>query len=368
MISRSLVLLASLSLAACGDDGSDPTAGATTSGGSTSSGPTSDATTSGTTGEDASTGTPTTSTTVDPSSTSTSTSGDSTGGTTGSGSTTGQDVDCDAIPAGPFAPEVVFEGYQGSEDLAFDGAGNLALKQQGQVLLVTSDQQETALAAGFPQVYGTRFAVSGDLLVALPQSGALQAIAPDGTVTDVATGLQSPNGVFVAADGGVWLTEFGGSRVVRFDAQWAKQVVYEGSEAASANGVVLDPARGLLFFTNYGAGRLLQIGVDPDGQPLGDPVEVATIAGAKLDGLALDACGHAYAVDQGNSRLYRVRLDAGGAATGEPEQLAEFAENVANVQFGAGPGFDPESLYAAGNPGVVYRVVVGVPGAPIGLP
>jgi hypothetical protein len=70
-------------------------------------------------------------------------------------------------------------------------------------------------------------------------------------------------------------------------------------------------------------------------------------------------------VDQGNSRLYRFTLDAAGALVGEPELLANFPQNVANAQFGSGTGFNPNSLYAAGNPGVVYEVPVGVPGAPV---
>lgn len=388
MLRRTLFLLTSaIFIPACpGGGGDDTTAGGTSTSGAASSGTTGDATTTDAT----STSTPTSSTTGSP--TTDGTTGDATtGGSTGPICDPGglncvcdmgaceqglvcddgvcvAGLDCGAIPAGPFDVEPVFGGYAKSEDLAFDGAGNLALKRDGEVVLVTADQQEALLADGLPQVYGTRFATNGDLLLALPQQGVLQAIAPDGTATDVAAGLQSPNGVYVDPTGGVWLTEFGGSRVVRFDAQWNKATVYEGPLAASANGVVLDPARGLLFFTNYGAGRLLKIAVDAQGVPDGEPVEVAAVAGAKLDGLALDACGHVYAVDQGNGHLFRVRLDAQGAAAGDPEQLAVFPKNVANAQFGAGPGFDPESLYAAGNPGDVYRVAVGVPGAPIGLP
>lgn len=302
------------------------------------------------------------------------TSGVATGGgstttdaTTG-GATTGAGIECAEVPNGPFAPELVWSGYDGSEDLAFDGAGKLALKRQGEVVLVTADQQETTLAGDLPQVYGTRYAATGDLLLALPQQGTLQAISPGGVITEVAAGLQGPNGVYVDPSGGVWLTEFGGSRVVRFAADFTKTTVFEGPEASTANGVVLDPQRGLLFFTNYGAGRLLSVAVDDQGAPMGPPAEVAVVMGAVLDGLTLDACGNVYAVDQGGSQLVRVLLDAGGAAIAAPEVVATFPSNVANAQFGQGPGFEPESLYLAGNPGDVYRVAVGVPGAPIGLP
>jgi hypothetical protein len=54
---------------------------------------------------------------------------------------------------------------------------------------------------------------------------------------------------------------------------------------------------------------------------------------------------------------------ASGAATGEPELLASAPQNVANAQFGRGPGFDPLTIYLSGNPGRVFAVPVGVPGA-----
>ncbi len=355
-------LLLTLTLAACGDSGGATT---DTSGGSTG------ATTSAASTTGGSTGATTTVTTDTPTSSSGATDGGSTGGGTTGGATTsattGPGVDCDALPALPDAPELVWSGYDGSEDLAFDGAGRVALKRGGQVVLVGPDQSESVLAEGFPQIYGTRYLIDGALLVALPQSGVLQTISPGGDIVDVASGLSSPNGVYVDPDGRVWVTEFGASRVVRFAADWTSTTIYAGPMAGSANGVVFDPTRGLLFFTNYGAGRLLRLAIDAQGQPVGEPAQVTSIDGAKLDGLALDVCGNIYAVDQGGSALYRVRLDGAGELV-STDPPVKFPTNVANPQFGRGPGFAEDSLYLAGNPGDLYRVVVGIPGAPIGLP
>ena len=97
-------------------------------------------------------------------------------------------------------------------------------------------------------------------------------------------------------------------------------------------------------------------------------MEVITIQNAKLDGLVMDACGNLYVVDQGASDIYRVKLDAAGAAMGNAELMASFPKNVANAQFGSGDGFDPMTLYVAGNPGTVYSIAVGVPGAPVPTP
>jgi hypothetical protein len=81
--------------------------------------------------------------------------------------------------------------------------------------------------------------------------------------------------------------------------------------------------------------------------------------------MVMDACGNLYVVDQGGSRLYRIELDASGAAVSDAQLLATFPQNVANAQFGSGDGFDETALYASGVPGVVYKVVVGVPGAKV---
>jgi sugar lactone lactonase YvrE len=175
-------------------------------------------------------------------------------------------------------------------------------------------------------------------------------------------GLQSPNGIYPDLAGAVWITEFGGSRVLRVGADLTMTTIVTGAEASSANWVVYDPQRALLFYTKYQAGQIQRVVIDGQGEP-GAPELVAAVAGAALDGLTLDACGNIYAIDQKNSRLYRARLDGAWAAIGEPALLAEFPSNVANAQFGVGEGFDPHTLYVAGNPGDVYTLVVEFPGA-----
>ena len=65
------------------------------------------------------------------------------------------------------------------------------------------------------------------------------------------------------------------------------------------------------------------------------------------------------------SKLYRLKLDSNGEAVGASEEIAAFTANVANAQFGSGPGFNSTSLYAAGFPGEVWEIDVGVAGAPV---
>jgi sugar lactone lactonase YvrE len=229
-------------------------------------------------------------------------------------------------------------------------------------VIVRADQSETVLAQGLAQAYGTRYLADGRLLVALPQAGEVVTYDAQGQPGAFLGGLKSPNGIYPDLAGDVWISEFGGSRVLRVGPDLSVTTIVSGAEASSVNGVVHDPQRQLLFYSNYQAGRIQRVAIDEQGEP-GAPVAVAAVAGAALDGLTLDACGNLYAVDQKNSRLYRVRLDGAGAAVGEPTLLTEFPSNVANAQFGAGAGFDAHTLYVAGNPGDVYAVALEFPGA-----
>jgi sugar lactone lactonase YvrE len=266
---------------------------------------------------------------------------------------------------GPLTPELVTDLFDGSEDLAFDGKGNIAAKQGNQVVLIDAQGMVTDLANVAGQAYGLRYHSDGDLLAALPGQGKIVSISATGEVADWVSGLGTPNGIYPDFDGNVWVTEFGGDKVTRVASDKQKTTVAQGPDATAPNGVVLDPTKTMLFYSEYQEGKIHRVDL---GVADAMPIEVVALAGAFIDGLALDACGNIYAVDQGASRVYRVPLDASGVLAGEPALLATFPENVANVQFGSGAGFDAKKLYAAGVPGSVFSIDVGVAGAPVPTP
>lgn len=298
--------------------------------------------------------------------TTTSMTGTGGGGTGGSGGGAGGAgggamLECDALPAGPLDAPAVLTGLNGSEDFAFDGHGQIAARQGGDVVLVDAAMQTTVLAQA-PGSYGLRYRPDGYLVMAIPNQNSVVEVSPDGVVAPWVADLDTPNGLYPDAQGNVWVTEFGGDRVVRINPDKTVDIIAEGQQVNNPNGIVYDAARGLLFYTNYNDGEIMSVNMAPGGDIT--PVLVTTIDG-RLDGLVLDACGNLYAVDNGDDELYRVRLDAAGAAMGEAELLASFPESVANAQFGSGNGWDPKTLYVGGAAGSIYAVPAGVPGAPV---
>lgn len=274
---------------------------------------------------------------------------------------------CASIPSGPFRPQSIGQPFNGSEDFTFDGKGHMVGKRGNALVRVNGNGATAETIASLPgQVYGLRYHPNGNLIAAIPGQGKLVTVSPTGQVADLVTGLGSPNGVYVDFDGSTYVTEFGGAKVAKVATDGTKTVLVSGSATAqAANGVVIDASKGLLFYTEYQKGKIHALKLDGSTPA---PSLVATIPGAALDGMVLDACGNVYAVDQGSSKLYRVRVDATGTATAAPELLASFPTNVANAQFGSGAGFDASKLYVTGNPGTVYTLDLGIGGAPTPQP
>ncbi len=267
---------------------------------------------------------------------------------------------CEELPRGPFTPMPLLQGLVGSEDLAFDSKGRMASRAEGAVMLVTAKATTKEFASSLSGSFGMRFREGGNLAVALPEEGQVIDLAPGGKVTVLASDLGLPNGVFPDSEGNVWVTEMTANRVIKIAPDESIEVIASDDGAVAPNGIVLDEARGALFYTQFGSGKVMRVDLEAEAPK---PVLVTTLPNARPDGLTLDSCGNLYAVDNGNARLFRVFLDEAGAATEKPELLAKFPVSVANAQFGRGRGFARTSLYVIGVPGQLFEIPLSVEGA-----
>jgi sugar lactone lactonase YvrE len=68
----------------------------------------------------------------------------------------------------------------------------------------------------------------------------IRKVAPDGTISTVATGLSTPNDVTLAADGTLYATDYGNNRIIRIGAGGAVTAV---ATADGPNSVAVAPDR-----------------------------------------------------------------------------------------------------------------------------
>lgn len=285
------------------------------------------------------------------------------------GAGAGPTGECAELAAGPIEPTRITDVFSGSEDFAFNGQGHIVAKQGPNLIRYDATGQTSNFASLPGTVLGLKYRPDGTLVAALPDRGTVVKIQPTGQVDRYVEGLSTPNGLSVDADGNVWATETAGNRVVRLNPDATVDEIAGGEpEVSQPNGIVFDPARRVVFYTNAAAGEIRRIDLAARDEEPARPALVTTVASAALDGLVLDSCGHLYAVDGKHRGLYRVRLDAGGAALGEPELLASFPTSVANAQFGSGPGFNRRTLYVGGVAGSIYAVALDIGGAPVPAP
>lgn len=351
-------------------------------------------TTGDTTGDTTSDTTPeptTDATTVDPSDTDSTTTmvdpdtttGSTTDGSESSSGTTTGGGECDDLPMPPFVvDEFAFDGSPldgNSEDMTFTSLGALVVRNGEELVQISPAGTVAPIATSItlPDTLGMRWTTADTIVTATYFTGELLQIAPDGTVTTLWNGLGIGNGVYPALDGNIFFTDFTGALVAYIDAGGTTltELGLGGDEAPQPNGIIYDPDRNYVYYVAYGPGLVQRVDVSNLAMP-GPPQTIATIGPegggdqVGLDGVAMDACGNLYIVDQNQGApgsLYRLFLDAAGDPVGAPQLVVEaFPDGVANIVFAQGPGWEAfeTTAFVVGLPGRIFMVDLGVPGAP----
>ena len=274
--------------------------------------------------------------------------------------------------------EPVASGYATLENLGFDGAGGLLLSEgslaggSGGLRRLDPDGTRTTvvepvaspggIVIGSGADAGTVFFTSGNGfasgLFGL-KDGAINAVdLADGVATGparvVASGLTMPNGM-VRLPGG----DFVVSRDVLGPVATMTRVHADGSsepfapKVTSTNGMAVDPERGLLYVAST-FNLLSTVSVVKLADPTAKP-RVIVIPGLgplnAADDLTLGPDGNLYVALNLAGKVVRVDPDSGAVC-----QVAKGIPFVSSLRFGAGPGWDPASLYTTSFQGKVTRI------------
>lgn len=284
-------------------------------------------------------------------------------------------------PAGTESEGLAF--WQGRGLFLGSPGALLNLAEPGAVLAGVALTGESLLSP-----VGLAFAPTGDLFVCendAAKGGSIKRISPSGVCTVLTDGYRGvafslPNSLAVDVAGDLLLAATCDNSIYRVSTE-------DGStervlSIPGPNGLALDAEGSHLYFTTEDTalfcgrpgslgGGLYRVAMEGDGTPdAAEPlVENFALAG---DGLAFDSEGNLYVVftslkESGlsglvTSAIYVLTPDGRFNRYASVPLLA--GEIFTNVAFGVDP-FDPDSLYAYGFTGKVYRLRVGIRGLPL---
>jgi sugar lactone lactonase YvrE len=161
--------------------------------------------------------------------------------------------------------------------IAYDGAGNLFISELGGRIRRVDAATGTittfagvggqgfggdggpATSAQLDRPHGLAVAADGTVYFADTFNNRVRRVAPNGTISTVATGLSTPNDVTLAPDGGLYATDYGSNRIVRIDPGSA---IVQVADADGPNSVAV-AADGTLYATERTHPWVLRVA--PDG-------------------------------------------------------------------------------------------------------
>lgn len=283
-------------------------------------------------------------------------------------------------PKFPAKAVLVADGFGGCEGLAFNGEGHLFVSGGKAVWRVGLDGAKTKLADLDSNLgvtaYGPR-----DVLVAdfgptnafkhdRNNDGVVWRVTPEGQKTAFITGIGDPNFVLVLPDRRLLVSDDATNEIFVVDDAGAVKlfstaVNHPNGLALSADGKVLYVAQIFQSIRPVVADNQVWALDLADGKPRrGARLVTRTGPGAANDGLAMDRLGRLYIAANGEGRIWRF-----DPATEEMLVVCEGVFGVASLAFGEGE-FDKQAIYftttfAAGRGGKVFKVDVGIEGAPL---
>lgn len=274
----------------------------------------------------------------------------------------------DAAACPTWTKSQVARGYGVLENLGFDGQGGMLLSEgnllgpPGGLRRLTADGTRSTVvpnvtSPGGIVVDGTDvYFTSGNGLASgffnRPDGAINKVDLTTGAVSTVATGLVMPNGMIRLPGGDLVVSrDLGKGSMTRVTPAGATSPF--APLATSTNGMAVDATRGLLYVdSTFDLKTVINVVdlSDPAAAPRKIPVPgIGPLNSA--DDLTLGTDGNLYVTLNLLGTVIRVTPDTGAICT-----VATGIPLVSSVRFGAGPGWDPASLYATSFAGTITRL------------
>ncbi len=197
--------------------------------------------------------------------------------------------------------------------------------------------------------------------------GVIYKVTPDGQSSIFARGFISPNFLTVTPWGTLLVADdcVANKKIYEVDATGKQTIWLDG--VTSANGMVFNAANDALFVATTFSDPdtnplpLYKIPVGASGKP-GDATKFYNFPSKSTpDGVAMDSAGNIYAALNVTGKIHKVTPDGTDTVFADDNMLSP-----ASLAFGAGPDFDPCSMYVTSLIGDdLYRVAVGTTGVPL---
>lgn len=266
---------------------------------------------------------------------------------------------------GKWTSSVVTTGAGMLENLEFDGSGSMVLSQSaligpGALLKVAPDGTRTTLVGdvtgpgGLVARDGSVYFTTGNSTVSglfgIADGSLRKVDVADGSVTTIADGLVMPNGL-VPLDGNRFLTARTLTRpgLTVIDSDGTSSIVRE--DLGTVDGLARSGSA-IYVTTTFDMVTAVHV---LDAHDLGGPVRTITLPGFgpanMADDLTVGPDGALYVAFNAGGKVVRVDPDSGSSC-----EIASGLPFTSAVKFGAGPGWDPNSIYTAGFLGDVHRL------------
>lgn len=237
-------------------------------------------------------------------------------GTTGETATdTGTPIvdPCTNLIDGPFSYQST-NAVMTEEDFDFDAVGYLLTQNNTSLAGFDRTGQSHIIAPAIgSDAAGIRSLVTGDIMIAQPDTGALRRVTySTGATITVLGGLNFPNGLEAGVDGYIYSSEFTANGRIRMVEPYSGAALVI-TQLDYPNNMALSPDETTLYivasnFYGGGGGQIWAIDRDENGewQP---ETRLIHDHPTSLGGITTDICGNIYFAEYSQGKVYRLRID-----------------------------------------------------------